>query len=144
MEVLRRNTDYALRIVTILAQKADKNELISSRLLAKEATVPLALACKLLQRLQREGIVQSVMGARGGFKLARQPREVTFLDVIQTIQGPIHMNRCLLGGYVCPLKNKCPLHGKMAGLEKEIREHLQSVTFYEVVQGTRYEGGRYE
>lgn len=137
MEIIRRNTDYAMRIVTILARCAADERKVSSRVLAQEASVPYTLACKLLQKLQKEGIVKSVMGPKGGFMLARLPVEVTFLDVVRVIQGPIRMNRCLLGEDVCPLKKGCPLHGKMAGMQAEIQEHLRTATFEDVLTETK-------
>ena len=136
MEVIRRNTDYALRIVTILAHNKESGQAISSRLLAKEAKVSYALTCKLLQKLQQDGIVKSIMGPKGGFILADLPEKVSFMDVVQSIQGPIRMNRCLLGDYTCPLKGKCPLHGKLADIQEEVSGHLRSATFRDAITGS--------
>lgn len=136
MEVIRRNTDYALRLVTLLARRQGEEQKVSSRVLAEEAQVPYTLTCKLLQKLQKKGIVKSVMGPKGGFLLAQPPEQVSFLEVVELVQGPIRMNRCLLGDHVCPLKQGCPLHGQMAGLQKEVREHLGATTFADVIKET--------
>ena len=135
MEVIRRNTDYALRIVTILARNSERGERTSSRVLAQEAKVSYTLTCKLLQKLQKDGIVQSVMGPKGGFLLAAEPGRVSFLDVIESIQGPIRMNRCFLSDYSCPLKGGCPFHDRLEGIQQEIQEHLRSATFQDAIQG---------
>jgi len=133
MEVIRRNTDYAMRLVAILARHTPQDRMLSSRVLSRKASVSYTLTCKLLQKLQKEGLVRSVMGPRGGFALARPPEEITFLEVIEAIQGPIRMNRCLLGEQACPLKERCPLHGQLAGIQSDIYEHLRSATFGDAI-----------
>jgi Rrf2 family iron-sulfur cluster assembly transcriptional regulator len=143
MEVIRRNADYALRIVTILARRAaTEDRMTSSRVLSQEALVSYTLTCKLLQKLQKKGIVRSVMGPKGGFELARPSEKTTFLEVIEAVQGPIRMNRCLLGDNVCPLKERCPLHGKLSGLQKDIYKHLRSATFGDALLETQEKGKR--
>jgi len=73
------------------------------------------------------------MGPKGGYLLARNPSQISFLDVIQTIQGPISINRCFLGRYKCPLKGNCPLHRKLMGLQNGIIDSLQSTKLSELV-----------
>ena len=135
MDILRRNTDYALRIMTLLADFFQRKESISARILSKLSAVPYPLTCKLLQKLQKKEIVKSEMGPKGGYGLARNPEQISFLDVVETIQGPISVNRCFLGRYKCPLKQKCPLHGKLMGLQNGIIDTLQNTKISELVTG---------
>lgn len=135
MDIIRRNTDYALRLINLLAGFYQKSQAVSARTLSQNAAVPYPLTCKLLQKLQKRKIVDSSMGPRGGYLLARSPDQISFHDVIETIQGPISVNRCFLGQYQCPLKGNCPLHGKLMRIQDEIVTSLRSTKIAELVSG---------
>src|SRR5512141_1353340 len=101
MDILRRNTDYALRLMISLARNYEHGS-VSTRVLAQEQEVSYQLACKLMQRLHDARLVGSCMGPRGGFRLARAPGQISLLDVVEVIQGPVRLNRCLVGDCACP------------------------------------------
>lgn len=128
MDIIRRNTDYALRLAVGLAGAYRYNRQVSVRKLAQDTNVPYAITSKLLQKLQNCGILKSTMGSRGGFQLNRPPAEITFLDIIEAIQGKISVNKCLLGTHTCSMKGNCPLHPKLAGLQTDIIRHLKETT----------------
>ena len=86
MEIIRRNTDYALRLMVNLGVNR-KEDFISSRELAKEEEVSHQLACKLLQKLHAAGLVESSMGAKGGFRLAKSPAKINLFEIIEIIQA---------------------------------------------------------
>ena len=134
MDLIRRNTDYALRLAAALAAQYDTGKVLSARMLSQNNNVPYSLACKLLQKYQQAGIVKSTMGPKGGFSLARRPSEITFLELIEVIQGPIRVNRCLLEPFACPMKERCPLHPKLADLQEEMQRHLRNTTLAELAQ----------
>ena len=126
MDIIKRNTDYALRIIAVLNDSFHTGEFISARALSREAVVPYPLTCKLLQKLQKREIVKSEMGPRGGYFLAHSPDQISFLNIIETIQGPIRINRCFSGEYHCPLRGKCGLHDKLGRLQAEVVNSLQN------------------
>lgn len=128
MDLIRRNTDYALRLAASLACEYNTGKASSARTLSKNNNVPYPLTCKLLQKFQQAGIVTSTMGPKGGFRLTKTPAETTFLELIAAIQGPISVNRCLLGPYACPMSGQCPLHPKLVGLQQDIEGHLKKAT----------------
>lgn len=132
MDLIRRDTDYAFRIAARLAQ-SDGEQALSAKTLSKETQVSYALTCKILQKLGHAGIVESVMGPKGGWKLAKKPEKVEFGHVIEAVQGPVSVNRCLLGGYQCPLQKECPAHPKMAVLQGKIEEFLKDLTLKEFI-----------
>ncbi|MCJ7728934.1 MAG: Rrf2 family transcriptional regulator [Sedimentisphaerales bacterium] len=72
MDIIRRNTDYALRATVELAGRFGR-EPVATKELARQQHIPYQLACKLLQRLHNAGIVRSTMGPAGGFKLNKDP-----------------------------------------------------------------------
>jgi len=131
MDVIRRNTDYAVRLVVHLAKHYGR-EPISTRAAATEEHVPYQLACKLMQKLNNAKLVTSCMGPRGGFVLAAEPSKISLLDVVEVIQGPVNMNRCLLGEDTCPQQNNCAVRGKLAVLQKNINGSLAAITLDEL------------
>lgn len=133
MDILRRNTDYALRMVVNLARNLEEGPQ-STRSVAAEEDVPYQLACKIMQRLARAGFVESCMGARGGYRLTKKPSEVSLLEVIEAIQGSLRLNRCLLTPDGCPRKKTCPVGAKLEGLQRELNEYLGGITLDELAE----------
>jgi Rrf2 family protein len=133
MELIRRDTDYAFRIIARLVQGDTEGATLSAKRLAKETRVSYALTGKILQKLAHAGVVESIMGKNGGWKLAQKPEDVEFSRIIEAVQGPISVNRCLLGGHQCPLKAQCPAHPKMAMLQEKIEDFLKDLTLTEFI-----------
>jgi Rrf2 family protein len=134
MDILRRNTDYALRLMVDLARRQDKGA-VSTRLLAQEQEVSYQLACKLMQQLHDAKLVESSMGPKGGFRLSRAPAQISLLDIIEVIQGPLSLNRCLLNETCCPRQDTCPVREKMGELQGRMSEYLGGVTLADLAQG---------
>ncbi|HIJ52651.1 MAG TPA: Rrf2 family transcriptional regulator [Planctomycetes bacterium] len=134
MDVLRRNTDYALRAIVNLAAHYG-NEPVSTRTIAVQEDISYQLACKLMQKLQNARFVKSCMGPKGGFVLGRKPSKISLLEVIEAIQGPISLNRCLLSVNACPKQKGCTVRAKLVGLQECIYEYLSGITLDELLQG---------
>jgi len=136
MDILRRNTDYALRLAVNLARHYGEDSL-STRVLAEDEDVSYQLACKLMQKLHAAGLVESDMGPKGGFRLRRGPDEVSIHDVIEAIQGPLRLNRCLLNDGLCSRHNSCPVREKMSDLQQQMNDYLQGVTLGELAKSRK-------
>lgn len=117
MEIIRRNTDYALRVMVSLA-RCYQNGSASARTLASQEHIPYQLACKLMQKLRSVKLVESCMGPKGGFRLGRKPSKISVLEVIEAIQGPLALNRCLLSIDTCPRQRSCTVRVKLAELQR--------------------------
>jgi len=136
MDILRRNTDYALRLMISLARRYE-NGAVSTRVLAQEQEVPYQLACKLMQRLHDVRLVDSCMGPRGGFRLARAPGQISLLEVVEVIQGPVRLNRCLMSDCACPRGGGCPVRAKITELQGHMEQYLRSVTVGDLVEAPK-------
>jgi Rrf2 family iron-sulfur cluster assembly transcriptional regulator len=134
MDIVRRNTDYALRAMIHLARNYE-NGPVSSKTVAEQENVPYQLMCKLMQKLNNAGLVTSYMGPKGGFGLSRKPSKINILEVIETIQKPISLNRCLLAGDICPRQAQCPVRPKLIGLQEYIGKYLSDITLDELASG---------
>jgi len=118
MDILRRNTDYALRLMVGLARHQGSNGSVSTRLLAAEQEVSYQLACKLMQQLHDARLVASVMGPKGGFRF----------------------NRCLPKAGACPRAKVCPMRGRIAALQERMGEYLGGVTLEELASDRAAQG----
>jgi Rrf2 family protein len=133
MDILRRNTDYALRAMVNLARHYGA-EAVSTRTIADDEDIPYQLACKIMQRLHKSRLVESCMGPKGGFRLSRTPSQISLLEVVEAIQGTPRLNRCLLGVDTCPRKPTCPVSRKLAELQAYMSRYLGSITLSELVR----------
>lgn len=131
MDVLRRNTDYAIRAMVHLA-KNSRNTPVSARQIAEDEDISYDLACKLLQKLQKGGLVSSTMGKMGGFSLAVEPSKINLGEIIEVIQGKIRLNRCLMGNYKCSKGSHCPVYEKLTHLQSDIDEYFEKVSLAEL------------
>ena len=132
MDVLRKNTDYALRMMGNLAGNFGKGT-VSVRMLARQEDVSYQFACKILQKLQAAGLVASAMGPTGGYQLCREPDQISMLDVIRAMQGDIMINRCSKGSGKCPRQSKCGVSGKLSQLQQQVEDFLTNVKLHELL-----------
>ncbi len=127
MEIIRRNTDYALRALVHLAQ-SKRREIIFVRTIAQEQNVSEDYLRKILQTLAEVGLVQSHRGPKGGFSIAKAPEAITVLEVMEALQGPVVVNRCFLGNDSCSNFDVCQLKDRLTGVQKGLLDFLDSVT----------------
>lgn len=139
MDVVRRNTDYAVRLMVNLARRYGDGP-VSTRTAATQEQVSYQLACKLMQRLHKAGLLKSSMGPKGGFNLGRKPSEISLLDIISAIQGPVSVNKCVLIPKVCPQSKNCSVRDKLADLEKGINDSLSKITLDELTHKSTTKG----
>jgi Rrf2 family protein len=104
---------------------AKKGETCSVKEIAQGLGVSEAHLAKVLQRLSREGLVNSLRGPKGGFTLAKAEEEITLLDVYQAIEGPLSIEHCLMGRDKC-LFEKCLFNGFLENMTSDFKEYLST------------------
>ena len=124
--LVTRETDYAVRCALYLARKQD--HLANVGEIAKEMHIPKLFLAKILQRLVRGGIVESVRGAQGGYRLIKKPADVTLLDVFTAMQGTAPVNLCAVDKRLCQLSSKCTVHPVWVDIRKEVEKRLKRET----------------
>ncbi len=135
MNLIRNNTDYALRIMAYLASCFDTCT-VSVREVAEQEDISYHFACKILQKLSKAGLVESQMGPKGGYKLRKAPRDITMAAVIEAVQGSLTVNYCTpcqqLKAKLCPRQDKCPVHHNLTQLQKLIDDYCSSVRLSDI------------
>jgi Rrf2 family iron-sulfur cluster assembly transcriptional regulator len=138
MNVIRQETDYALRLMAVLATRDDDQpKSVSTRVLAEKSDVSYEFACKILQKLHEAGLIESIMGPKGGYQLHKNAHDITLLEVISAVQGPLSINECMLSNGCCSQKGSCPLSPTMGKLQKHMEDFLSKITLEEALAGRR-------
>jgi Rrf2 family protein len=103
---ITRAADYAVRIMVHLASLPPGTRL-QKNALVELSEAPESFLSKVLQRMVAQGLITSWRGGGGGFELARQPNEVSVLNVVEAIDGPIYLNLCVPGAPGCERNLAC-------------------------------------
>ncbi|MBE2199265.1 MAG: Rrf2 family transcriptional regulator [Anaerolinea sp.] len=133
---ISRRTDYAVRIMIELGL-CSAEECTPSRKVAKKTGVPKAFLHKITADLVKANLVRTFSGPTGGLALAQPVEEVTLLQIVEGIEGPICLNICLLRPHECPRDQLCPAHSLWGRLQTVVTEELQAVTLQELVNEAR-------
>ncbi|HEX4160328.1 MAG TPA: Rrf2 family transcriptional regulator [Rhizomicrobium sp.] len=92
--MLSQKARYALHALIVLADHGEKEPIMIAEI-AERARVPRKFLEQILLDLKRRGIVRSLRGRAGGYLLGRQPKNITFAEVIRTIDGPLALSPCV-------------------------------------------------
>ncbi|MEA3407568.1 MAG: Rrf2 family transcriptional regulator [Chloroflexota bacterium] len=125
---LTRGADYGARGIIYLAKRPPDTVALVGDIASAEALPPSYLA-KIFQSLVKEGILRSHRGAKGGFSLDRPAEEITLLEVIEAIDGPIGLCPCLVPSQGCEKMDTCSLYPVLAEAQEQMVEVLGSRTF---------------
>ena len=126
-------SDYALRILSTLALHDEK---IDAKTLSDEISVTQRFTLKILHKLVQKDFVKSYKGVQGGYKLNVSPDEITLKDVIELIDGPIAISRCLESNESCSLnpdKTACIYHHIFDTISLDVSRKLAGITISDVL-----------
>lgn len=129
-------SDYALRIITSLSEE---NGLLDAKTIAEKTQVSQRFALKILNKLVQGDLVSSQKGAKGGYKLKQTPDKITLKSVIELIDGPIEIVRCLGDDEVCSLnsdKTACIYHQIFNKISFDVASKLNNITIADILART--------
>jgi len=125
MEIqLSRTGDYGIRAALALADGGRHK----SREIAERAGIPGGFAAQVLGHLVRAGLVASQAGQSGGYSLTRPAGDVSLLQVIEALEGPIRTSRCVLRDSACDSARPCAVHGPWTRAQDALRGSLQQTS----------------
>lgn len=129
-----RELDYGVRAVVVMARNAD--EVMSKRRIAEAFSIPVNFLAIILPKLVRTGIVESLPGPRGGYRLARSPERISIYDIVLAINRGFSLNRCEDVRRRCTMKSRCPVAPHWEQLQRDVEAYLKGVTFDRLAEET--------
>jgi Rrf2 family protein len=136
---------YALRALTDIGE--GKNEKVSIQEISKNQGISKKYLENIFHQLKNAGILSSVRGPNGGYRLAKDPEKISIYDIVEALEGPVDMVHCLDNEGNCSRVNTCPSRSFWGDLRRINRDFLSHQTLEMLVQikegkdGRRYESG---
>lgn len=128
---LSRLADYGVVLACHMAARIDTYH--NAFDLAGATGLPAPTVSKLLAAMARSGILESHRGAKGGYRLARQPTDITAADIVCSVDGPIALTVCIEhGSGACDVESLCPTRRGWRRINDAIRDAMKSVTLAEL------------
>lgn len=128
---LTKKADYGLIALKHLAMRGATDS-SSTKDIAETYGIPVPLLSKILQKLVRTGFLKSEQGTNGGYRLARDPRFMTALEVIRAIDGPIILTDCFTDHSECTHSGRCSVREPLKKVHEGILRLLQSITIADI------------
>lgn len=129
---ITRQADYAVRAVLYLAGLDDSGRAPTSKI-AETQRIPPSFLAKIISQLSVAGVVHTSRGARGGVSLARTPGEISLLEVVEAIDGPITLNECVTDPGACPFGDSCVVHDVWCQAQAHLVDQLAMTDFNSLV-----------
>ena len=129
---ITRQADYAVRAVLHLARSGDQRT--STSVIAEEQRIPPSFLAKIISQLSIAGLLHTSRGARGGVTLAREAKDITLLEVVEAIDGPIQLNECVGNEGTCSFDENCPLRPVWCDAQEELVQRLKGTNFLTLMQ----------
>ena len=132
---LTKKADYSLIALRhFAARQQECPEAVSAKEVADTCGIPLPILSKLLQKLGKSGFLLSAYGTNGGYRLARDPRLISALEVIRAIDGPIVLANCFTQDAHCGHSDKCTVKRPLKRIHDSILRLLDSVSIQDMLQ----------
>ncbi|MDH4223731.1 MAG: Rrf2 family transcriptional regulator [candidate division Zixibacteria bacterium] len=129
---LTKAGDYGFLGILYLAKHPDKKVVRLSEISENE-NIPEKFLAKIFQSYTRSGLVKSHRGAKGGFSMAKPADEITIKDILESVQGPMQLTRCMNDSESCVRKNYCPLRKMWGKAQDYVTALLDNKTLADII-----------
>lgn len=127
---LNQATDYAFRMVLYMSLLPYGTKITGAEL-AKTLNIPDRFLLKIMRNLTKSKIMRSYRGVDGGFSLDKKPKSITLLDVVESVEGPTYMQKCLYDAESCNrgCSGICSVRESFKEIQKSVVEQMSAVNF---------------
>jgi Rrf2 family transcriptional regulator, iron-sulfur cluster assembly transcription factor len=136
--MLSNSCRYGIRAVIYLASQPATAGKTGIKKISNDLNLPTPFLAKILQQLAKQKILSSSKGPHGGFSLLKDPRKITLLDIVNTIDGNDVFTNCVMHNGSCEGvqkdKKKCPLHEDYEKTRMELIRLFSNKTIYDLEQ----------
>jgi Rrf2 family protein len=129
-------TEYAIRGLAELACRSENGTMLLDQLV-KGTDLPRDFLAKVFQRLVKAGILRSAKGRGGGFALSREPHEITLLSIVEAMEGPQLMDKCVVGLEKCTDAMPCPQHDLYKPSRQRLKDYFATTTLADLAASLR-------
>ena len=130
---VNRQTDYAIRVLLMLAQQPEGTRLSTSEI-GREMLIPTAFLPRIVAQLAQANLLVTFPGREGGVQLPRPAAQITMMDVVELMEGPLLLSECMTGEEACPFEGDCRVRCRWINLQSRILEELNSTTFADLAR----------
>ena len=134
--LLSRSCEYGIQ-ATFYISSLSSGKLVSIKEISEKLNIPSPYLAKILQCLARRGILSSIKGPNGGFKLGRAADTIALKDIVEGIDGLYALDKCVMGFEKCDDHNPCPLHETWSEIKKKIIDSILSKSISELGSGMK-------
>jgi Rrf2 family protein len=132
---LTKRGDYTVRAAIALARSADSNAYRKLREIAEEMAIPSRYTHEIVSLLVKAGLAEALAGKQGGYRLVRDARNITLLDVIEAGEGAMRLDRCALSGGPCHWQQTiCAVHPMLEDSVKAMTTSMRSRSLADVLK----------
>ncbi len=135
MSLIKKDTDYAIRALTLIASNSGK--IYNSKKISEDLDIPYSYLRKLLQVFNKNNILISIKGKGGGFKINKNPEKIFLRDIIYIFQGDIKIKNCYIKSEKCPETNICLLNKKLTMIEELIKKEIHLINIQSLIESKR-------
>jgi Rrf2 family protein len=125
---LTKRGDYAVRAAIALARAYAPSGYRKIREVTADMMLPPRYTAQILSLLARAGLAEAKAGRDGGYRLSRDPVEISLLEVVEAAEGPLRPSRCTLRGGPCHWEDACAVHWAWAGAADALRDSLAATS----------------
>ena len=133
---LSQSVAYAIHAVLRLASGGESAPVACGRL-AADGKMPERFLLQILRNLVAHGILESTRGVEGGYTLDRAPEDISVLEVIEAIDGPIMLNECVGDTTTCTFDEQCPLRPVWCEAQNDLVAKLRGTTFEQMLEQSK-------
>ena len=124
-------TDYASVVLTVLA--SDPAAVLSASELAERAGLEVPTVAKLLKPLAQAGLVEGFRGANGGDKLARDAADISLVEIVEAMEGPLGMTECSVHAGQCGIEDSCGVRANWRRINDVVADALRGVSLAQML-----------
>ncbi len=133
---LSTRSRYGVRLMIALAAAGSDKSVFLKDIAASEDISEKYLSLIVIP-LRAAGLIRSIRGARGGYVLAREPKDISLCDIVEAVEGETCLVNCLKDTAICPRTPLCPTRDTWAQLSNTIKEAMAAVTLAQLVSGRK-------
>ena len=127
-----RLTDYATVVLTVLATRPA--DVLSAVELADAAGLEVPTVAKVLKPLAQAGLVEGFRGAGGGYRLVRAAADISLVEIVEAMEGPLGMTECSLHAGNCGIQHTCGVRANWRRINDVVADALRGVTLAQMAE----------